>query len=167
MCRSTKHGGRRCPGCGSYGAAAKANGNRRLGRLARKKVVAAGIPLALPDAQVLPARFDTVAQVAYLAFTAGYAPGSGPDLVRVELAGEAIRLVRLMRSTSPAARASQSLTALLALMLLQHSRRDGRVVSLGAAQSERDVDAVVAGCARRLVGLRRPYGRRGLGRGRT
>lgn len=94
---------------------------------ARKKVVAAGIPLALPDAQVLPARFDTVAQVAYLAFTAGYAPGSGPDLVRVELAGEAIRLVRLMRSTSPAARASQSLTALLALMLLQHSRRDGRV----------------------------------------
>lgn len=39
MCRSTKHGGRRCPGCGSYGAAAKANGNRRLGRLARKKVV--------------------------------------------------------------------------------------------------------------------------------
>lgn len=39
MCRSTSHGGRRCPGCGSYGAAAKANGNRRLGRLARKKVV--------------------------------------------------------------------------------------------------------------------------------
>ncbi|EHB48764.1 hypothetical protein MycrhDRAFT_5605 [Mycolicibacterium rhodesiae JS60] len=39
MCRSTKHGGRRCPGCGSYGAAAKANGNRRLGRIARKKVV--------------------------------------------------------------------------------------------------------------------------------
>lgn len=39
MCRSAKHGGRRCPGCGSYGAVAKANGNRRLGRLARKKVV--------------------------------------------------------------------------------------------------------------------------------
>lgn len=94
---------------------------------ARKKVIAAGIPLALPDARVLPGRLDTVAQVAYLAFTAGYAPGSGPDLVRVELAGEAIRLVRLMRSTSPAARASQSLTALLALMLLQHSRRDARV----------------------------------------
>ncbi|WP_431842972.1 RNA polymerase sigma factor [Calidifontibacter indicus] len=94
---------------------------------ARKKVVAAGIPLALPDARVLPGRLDTVAQVAYLAFTAGYAPGSGPDLVRVELAGEAIRLVRLMRSSSPVARASQSLTALLALMLLQHSRRDARV----------------------------------------
>lgn len=98
---------------------------------ARKKVVAAGIPLALPDARVLPGRLDTVAQVAYLAFTAGYAPGSGPDLVRVELAGEAIRLVRLMRSSSPVARASQSLTALLALMLLQHSRRDARVGGAG------------------------------------
>lgn len=98
---------------------------------ARKKVIAAGIPLALPDARVLPGRLDTVAQVAYLAFTAGYAPGSGPDLVRVELAGEAIRLVRLMRSSSPVARASQSLTALLALMLLQHSRRDARVGDAG------------------------------------
>lgn len=40
MCRSKGHGtGRRCPGCGSYAAAAKANGNRRLGREARKKVV--------------------------------------------------------------------------------------------------------------------------------
>ncbi len=40
MCRSKAHGtGRRCPGCGSYKAAAKANGNRRLGREARKKVV--------------------------------------------------------------------------------------------------------------------------------
>lgn len=40
MCRSKGHGtGRRCPGCGSYKAAAKANGNRRLGREARKKVV--------------------------------------------------------------------------------------------------------------------------------
>ncbi len=40
MCRSKAHGsGRRCPGCGSYKAAAKANGNRRLAREARKKVV--------------------------------------------------------------------------------------------------------------------------------
>lgn len=40
MCRSKSHGsGRRCPGCGSYKAAAKANGNRRLAREARRKVV--------------------------------------------------------------------------------------------------------------------------------
>ena len=39
MCRSKSHGARRCPGCGSYSAAAKANANRRHGRNARKKVV--------------------------------------------------------------------------------------------------------------------------------
>ncbi|GAB3581827.1 RNA polymerase sigma factor [Calidifontibacter terrae] len=94
---------------------------------ARKKVVAAGIPLTLPSDEVLPQRLDTVAQVAYLAFTAGYAPGSGPDVVRVELAGEAIRLVRLVLASSVAAQRSPSLHALLALMLLQHSRRDARV----------------------------------------
>lgn len=93
---------------------------------ARKKVVAAGIPFAIPDAPVLPQRLDTVAEVAYLAFTSGYAPGSGPDLVRVELAGTAIRLVRLVRSSSLAAKQHSALTALLALMLLQHSRRDAR-----------------------------------------
>lgn len=40
MCRSLKDGTRRrCPSCTSYPAAARANGNRRLGRLARRKVV--------------------------------------------------------------------------------------------------------------------------------
>ncbi len=91
---------------------------------AKKKVVAAGIPFAVPDADVLPDRLETVAQTAYLAFTAGYAPGSGPDLLRAELAGEAIRLVRVVL----ALRADEAaLVALLALMLLQHSRRDARV----------------------------------------
>ena len=66
-----------------------------------------------------------VAQVAYLAFTAGYAPGSGPDVVRAELAGEAIRLVRVLRTLLPYD--DSELTALQALMLLQHSRRDARV----------------------------------------
>ncbi len=91
---------------------------------AKKKIVAAGIPFAIPDAAVLPQRLELVAQTAYLAFTAGYAPGSGPDPVRVDLAGEAIRLVRVVRSFAPH---DPSLTALLALQLLQHSRRDARV----------------------------------------
>ncbi|TWP38988.1 RNA polymerase sigma factor [Leekyejoonella antrihumi] len=94
---------------------------------ARKKVVAAGIPLAIPDPDVLSERLDTVAQVAYLAFTAGYAPGSGPEVLRVDLAGEAIRLVRLVSAQTTQAAESPSLMALLALMLLQHSRRDARV----------------------------------------
>ena len=94
---------------------------------ARKKVVAAGIPLALPDPELLPSRLETVAHVAYLAFTAGYAPGSGPDVLRAELAGEAIRLVRLVRGTGGSAKRSPTLVALQALMLLQHSRRHARV----------------------------------------
>ena len=91
---------------------------------AKKKVVAAGIPFAVPAADVLPQRLETVAQTAYLAFTAGYAPGSGPDLLRADLAGEAIRLVRVVRDLCPGEPAIQ---ALLALILLQHSRRDARV----------------------------------------
>jgi len=90
----------------------------------KKKIVAAGIPFAIPGVSELPDRLAIVAQTAYLAFTAGYAAGSGPDLVRVGLAGEAIRLVRVTRAV---VEAHPELDALLALMLLQHSRRDARV----------------------------------------
>ena len=96
---------------------------------AKKKIVAAGIPFAVPSAGELPERLDVVAQTAYLAFTAGYAPGSGPDAVRTELAGEAVRLVRVVLALRPG---EPVLTALLALMLLQHSRRDARVDRAGA-----------------------------------
>lgn len=91
---------------------------------AKKKIVAAGIPFAVPGADALPERFDTVAQTAYLAFTAGYAPGSGPELLRADLAAEAIRLMRVVLGLRPN---EPVLIALLALMLLQHSRRDARV----------------------------------------
>ncbi|HNQ05812.1 MAG TPA: sigma factor [Tetrasphaera sp.] len=90
----------------------------------KKKIVAAGIPFAIPALDDLPERLDTVAQVAFIAFTAGYAAGSGPDLMRTELAGEAIHLVRVVRSLVPA---NSTLDGLLALMLLQHSRRDARL----------------------------------------
>ncbi|CAM3282065.1 RNA polymerase sigma factor [Occultella aeris] len=96
---------------------------------AKKKIVAAGIPFAVPGAGLLPERVDTVAQTAYLAFTAGYAPGSGPDLLRAGLAGEALRLVRVVLAQRPR---ESVLIALLALMLLQHSRRDARVGAEGA-----------------------------------
>jgi RNA polymerase sigma-70 factor (ECF subfamily) len=96
---------------------------------AKKKIVAAGIPFAVPSADALPERLDAVAHTAYLAFTAGYAPGSGPDAVRISLAGEAIRLVRVVLGARPD---EPVLLALLALMLLQHSRRDARVDHSGA-----------------------------------
>ena len=91
---------------------------------AKKKIVAAGIPFTVPATDVLPLRLETVAQTAYLAFTAGYTPGSGPDLLRADLAGEAIRLVRVVVNLCPTEPAP---VALLALMLLQHSRRDARI----------------------------------------
>ncbi|MEO7069332.1 MAG: DUF6596 domain-containing protein [Nostocoides sp.] len=90
---------------------------------AKKKIVAAGIPYAVPDASAVPSRLEVVAQTAYLAFTTGYAPGSGPDLLRADLAGEAIRLVRVAR----ALQSSAALDQLLALTLLHHSRRDARL----------------------------------------
>ena len=91
---------------------------------AKKKLVTAGVPLAVPDERTLADRVGVVASVAYLAFTAGYAPGSGPDPVRVDLASDGIRLARVALELLPG---RAQLQALLALMLLQHSRRDARV----------------------------------------
>lgn len=92
---------------------------------ARKKI--AGERFRLPAGDELVERVGLVAQIGYLTFTAGYAPGSGPDVVRAELAGEAIRLIRVLRSVLPESYDRSELDALLALMLLQHSRRDARV----------------------------------------
>ena len=91
---------------------------------AKRKITGAGIPFAVPGASALPDRLDVVAQTAYLAFTAGYSPGSGPDLLRADLSGEAVRLVRVVLALRPG---EPVLVALLALVLLQHSRRDARV----------------------------------------
>jgi len=97
-------------------------------RLTRARKALAGERFAVPSGRELEERVATVADVAYLAFTAGYAPGSGADLLRADLAGEAIRLVRVLRSVLPEpVRGRPDLDALLALMLLQHSRRDARV----------------------------------------
>jgi len=90
---------------------------------AKRKLAASGAPFQVPEGAALEPRVAGVLDVIYLGFTAGYAPGSGADVTRVELAGEAIRLARLLRELlSPRA----DLDALLALLLLQHSRRDAR-----------------------------------------
>ncbi|HEY9562754.1 MAG TPA: DUF6596 domain-containing protein, partial [Nocardioides sp.] len=91
---------------------------------AKKKIVTAGIPFSVPASGDVAQRLDIVAQTAYLAFTAGYAPGSGPDLLRAELAGSAISLTRVALSLRPD---EPVLVALLTLVLFQHSRRDARV----------------------------------------
>lgn len=96
---------------------------------AKKKVAAAGIPFAVPGPDRLGERLDVVAAVVYLVFTAGYSPGDGPDVVRVALAGEAVRLGRLLDELLPGQAVAR---ALLALMLLQHSRRDARTGADGS-----------------------------------
>jgi RNA polymerase sigma-70 factor (ECF subfamily) len=65
-------------------------------RLTRTRKRLAGASFDVP-ADLGP-RVSVVADVAYLAFTAGYAPGSGPDVLRTELSGEAVRLMRVLRS---------------------------------------------------------------------
>lgn len=95
---------------------------------AKKKIVTAGIPFAIPGTEAIGERLDVLGHTAYLAFTAGYAPGSGPDLLRAELAGEAIRLARVAHRLHP----TDTLAHLIALMALQHSRRDARVGEDGA-----------------------------------
>ncbi|KQW48646.1 RNA polymerase subunit sigma-24 [Nocardioides sp. Root1257] len=93
-------------------------------RLTRARKRLAGESFAIPTD--LAPRVATVTDVAYLAFTAGYAPGSGPDVLRADVAGEAIRLVRVLRSVLPYD--DVEVDSLLALMLFQHSRRDARTV---------------------------------------
>jgi RNA polymerase sigma-70 factor (ECF subfamily) len=93
-------------------------------RLTRARKSLAGESFEVPLGPDLRARVGRAADVAYLAFTAGYTPPSGAELVRADLAAEAIRLARLLRELLPG---RADLDGLLGLMLLQHSRRDARM----------------------------------------
>ncbi|MET7333145.1 RNA polymerase sigma factor [Nonomuraea sp. NPDC005650] len=90
---------------------------------AKKKIREARIPFRVPGADELPERLPGVLQVIYSIFTEGYAASSGPDLQRLDLAEEAIRLARILRRLLPSER---EVAGLLALMLLVHARRDAR-----------------------------------------
>ena len=93
-------------------------------RLTRARKSLAEEHFEVPTGAALERRVERAADVAYLAFTAGYAPPSGAEVVRPELATEGIRLARLLRVLLPG---RADLDGLLALMLLQHSRRDARI----------------------------------------
>ena len=96
---------------------------------AKQKIRGARIPYRVPPASLLPERLTGVLAVLYLLFNEGYTASSGPDLVRPELSAEAIRLTRLLTALLPG---GQETAGLLALMLLQDSRRTTRTDESGA-----------------------------------
>jgi RNA polymerase sigma-70 factor (ECF subfamily) len=91
---------------------------------AKGKIRAARIPYEVPGSERLGERLDGVLRVVYLVFNEGYAATSGAALVRRELCSEAIRIGHLLRTLLPA---EGEVAGLLALMLLQDSRRAARV----------------------------------------
>lgn len=95
---------------------------KRLVR-AKHKIVYAGIPFQVPPAPLLAERMSGVLAVLYLLFNEGYAASTGPDLVRVDLCGEAIRLARALTALMSD---EPETSGLLALMLFHHSRRLAR-----------------------------------------
>ncbi len=100
---------------------------KRLVR-AKSKIQSAGIPYRVPPRELLEERMSGVLAVLYLLFTEGYA-SSGERFVRDNLCAEAMRLARLLVQLMPEHTEAQGL---LALMLLQHSRRRARVDEDGA-----------------------------------
>ena len=94
---------------------------------AKAKIRDAGIPYQVPTPDELPHRLDAVLHVVYLVFNEGYSASSGSSLTRHDLSAEAIRLGRLLAELLPEAEA----IGLLALMLLQESRRAARTTEDG------------------------------------
>ncbi|VVJ19122.1 RNA polymerase ECF-type sigma factor [Amycolatopsis camponoti] len=106
--------------------------SQRLVRV-KRKIRHAGIPYRVPPAHLLPERTAAVLGVLYLTFNEGYSASAGPDLLRPDLAAEAVRLARVLAQLMPD---EPEVLGLLALLLLQHARRatragaDGELVPL-------------------------------------
>ena len=101
---------------------------RRITR-AKQSIRDSGLPFALPPPGQLPGRVGAVLRVLYLMFNEGYSATSGAELLRLELAEEAIRLGRALHEALPD---DSEVTGLLALMLLVHARRRARTAPDGS-----------------------------------
>jgi RNA polymerase sigma factor (sigma-70 family) len=137
---------------------------QRISR-AKQTIKTSGVPFRLPTNREWPARLAAVMQVLYLIFNEGYASSGGPDLVRTDLSGEAIRLARALHRALPA---DAEIMGLLALMLLTDARRPARLTDEGdlvplaeqdrakwnARAIEEGIELVTAALPRRAVG---PY----------
>ncbi len=112
---------------------------QRISR-AKQSIRASGVPFETPDAAERAERLRSVLHVLYLIFNEGYAASAGPDLQRADLAIEAIRLARAVRSLLPD---DGEVAGLLALMLLTDARRPARTGPGGElvplAEQDRDL----------------------------
>src|SRR4051812_21586798 len=94
---------------------------------AKAKIRETPIPYEVPTPQELPERLDAVLQVVYLVFNEGYSAAAGAEVTRAEITSEAIRLGRLLAELQPEPEVAEpEINGLLALMLLQESRRAAR-----------------------------------------
>src|SRR5882724_2898378 len=99
---------------------------------AKAKIRDTPIPYEVPTPQELPERLGAVLHVIYLVFNEGYSAAAGAEVTRAELTGEAIRLGRLLTELQPEPEVPKpEIMGLLALMLLQESRRAARTSPTG------------------------------------
>ena len=107
---------------------------------AKRKIKDARIPYRVPPDHVLPERVPSVLAVIYLIFNEGYSASAGDDLIRFEMCEEAIRLGRVLCLLMPD---EPEVAGLLALMLLQDSRKRARVDANGDQVLLEDQDRTI------------------------